>query len=63
MAEIKKINNFHSAISDTRNTFFLFKKLMETYNVDYLEHIKTNFHKIENQINSEYDLLDEEINE
>jgi DNA polymerase III epsilon subunit-like protein len=47
MLGVPKLVNAHSAISDTRATYFLFKKLMEDCGIDHLKHIKTVPHKTE----------------
>jgi hypothetical protein len=38
---IKKTATFHNAKMDTRNTYFLWKKLIEEMNIDYIPLIKT----------------------
>jgi DNA polymerase III epsilon subunit-like protein len=43
---IKKISTAHSAKSDTRNTYLLWKDLVDNKGVDYLPHIKTAIHYI-----------------
>lgn len=41
----KKISQAHSAKADSRNTFLLFKNLIENNNLDYLPFIQTEIHK------------------
>lgn len=51
---IKKTATFHNAKMDTRNTFFLWKKLTEELKIDYLSLIKTIPHVIkDNRLNIE----------
>lgn len=41
---IKKVASFHNASSDSKNTYLLFKSLIEEKNIDYLPFIKTEIH-------------------
>jgi DNA polymerase III epsilon subunit-like protein len=47
MLNVPRLNNPHSAVADTRATYFLFKKLMEDCGIDHLKHIKTIPHETE----------------
>jgi DNA polymerase III epsilon subunit-like protein len=46
---IKKFSGAHASKVDTRNTYLLFKNLMEDKKVDHLPHIKTFVHSISAQ--------------
>jgi len=56
---IKKTATFHSAKMDTRNTYFLWKKLVEEINIDYIPLIKTLPHS--QQEEDEMDLIHAEM--
>jgi DNA polymerase III epsilon subunit-like protein len=56
---IKKTATFHNSKMDTRNTFFLWKKLVEEINLDYLPMIKTLPHVVKSSEQmSDIDSLD-----
>ncbi len=57
MVGIKKFAGQHAAVADSRNTYLLFKTLMENPNINYLPLIKTFPHIIEEEDMS--DLLKE----
>jgi hypothetical protein len=57
--DIKKTATFHSAKMDTRNTYFLWKKLVEEINIDYIPLIKTLPHS--QQEEDEMDLIHAEM--
>lgn len=44
MVGIKKISEAHNAKVDSRNTYLLFRNLMDERKVDHLKHIKTEVH-------------------
>ena len=46
LLEINKISEAHNAKVDSRNTYFLYRKLVEEMKVDYLPFIKTDVHVI-----------------
>lgn len=46
MVGIKKLSEAHNAKVDSRNTYLLFKNLMDVQQVDHLSHIKTEIHTI-----------------
>jgi len=56
--QIKKTATFHNAKMETRNTFFLWKKLSEEVGVDYLPMIKTAPHILKSGTISDVDDLD-----
>jgi DNA polymerase III epsilon subunit-like protein len=56
--KIKKTATFHNAKMDTRNTYFLWKKLSEEVGVDYLPMIKTAPHLLKAGAMSNVDELD-----
>lgn len=43
---VKKIERAHDAKVDSRNTYLLWKKLVEDHKIDYLPEIKTSIHSI-----------------
>ena len=45
---VKKVAGMHSSKSDSRNTYLLYKDLVEQKNIDYIDLIKTSVHKINN---------------
>jgi len=53
MFGIKKTASFHNAKMDTRNTFFLWKKLTEEMNIDYISQIKSLPHSSSDSISEE----------
>jgi DNA polymerase III epsilon subunit-like protein len=58
---IKKLSSAHNSKVDTRNTYLLYKDLIENKNVDYLKFIKSFPHVIDTNIDGEGldpDLLD-----
>ena len=54
----KATNKAHTAQSDTRNTFVLWKKLVEDHNIDYLPHIKTIPHIVKGAELEDIEALD-----
>jgi len=46
LLEINKISEAHNAKVDSRNTYFLYRKLVEEMKVDYLPFIKTDVHVV-----------------
>lgn len=56
MFQIKKTGQLHSSKADTRATFFLWKKLTEDLNIDYIQYIKNVPHKIDDSMNNIEDL-------
>lgn len=61
MLDIKKVGAAHSAKMDTRNTYMLWKKLVDEYKIDYLPHIKTFIHSIKN--NNDMENIDDLVAE
>ena len=49
MLGVKKYVAAHNAQADTRNTYFLWKKLTEECGIDHLPFIKTNIHRFEGE--------------
>ena len=49
MLNVRKIQDVHNAKADTRNTYFLFKKLTEECGIDYLPFIKTHKHILDGE--------------
>lgn len=60
--EIDKVGTSHNAKSDTQNTYFLFKKLLDK-NVDYLSLIKMFPHKVGSEFNIDFSNEDLEPND
>ncbi len=56
MFQIKKTGQLHSSKADTRATFFLWKKLTEEMDMDYISNIKTVPHKLDNEVSNVEDL-------
>lgn len=60
---VQKLVDAHSAVADTRATYFLFRKLMNDCGIDHLPHIKTHNHKFDDEQiindNVDFDLLEE----
>lgn len=54
--QIKKTGQLHSSKTDTRATFFLWKKLTEEMNIDYIQNIKTIPHKLTSEVSDVEDL-------
>jgi hypothetical protein len=46
MVGIKKISEAHNAKVDSRNTYLLYRNLIEEKKVDYLHLIKTEIHTV-----------------
>jgi DNA polymerase III epsilon subunit-like protein len=61
MLGVRKIKDVHNAKADTRNTYFLFKKLTEECGIDYLPFIKTHKHILdgEDQEDIDFDLTED----
>lgn len=57
MTGTKKIAEAHTAQADSRNTYFLWKKLIEEYKIDYIPHIKTFPHTLKDDL-EDINLLD-----
>lgn len=47
MVDIKKLSDAHNAKVDSRNTYLLFRNLMDEKKVDHLKHIKTEIHQFD----------------
>lgn len=62
MTGVNKIASAHNAKSDTRNTYMLWKKLVDEYEIDYLPHIK-NFPHVIKKNEDELEDIDELISE
>lgn len=63
MLGIKKISEAHASKVDSRNTYLLYKNLVEDKGIDYLPYIKTEIHTIastnmEEECGLDPDLLD-----
>ena len=50
LLKIKKVAGKHNSKSDSRNTYLLYKELIENKNIDYLPFIKTSVHNNSNQL-------------
>lgn len=57
MFGIKKTASFHNAKMDTRNTYYLWKKLTEELNIDYIEHIKNIPHSTDDTVDKDMEEL------
>lgn len=49
LAGIKKLADAHNARVDSRNTYLLWRALIDQHGIDYLPHIKTQIHSITTQ--------------
>lgn len=56
MVGVKKYAAAHASKVDSRNTYLLWKKLVEDYKIDYLPEIKTFAHQIEKDEGLDFDV-------
>jgi len=50
MTGVKKLSAAHASKVDSRNTYLLWKRLVEDHQIDYLPHIKTFPHNVKEDL-------------